>query len=353
MKKVLCISMIAFLLFNSNQVDISKIRASEYIPGGIENITNLDGSKVYRADGVDLGTDLSSNFATIRYWDNSFAYSDMYYLYEYYNKELFALISTTHPSASIGSVCVTSGLMGTLKGFEVLRGYEDSAYPLYGNQIGRNIGTSNNFVEYWPNSSNITLSGSFYKNDSRYPLAILSDNNFKISYVYNETMSLAYYVDKNGAAYQEIANGLEEYLEEVKSSENYRYRLINTDNCYYNVQNVGYEESFKMIREAILNNVPVLIGDDDFGFVSDPYDPINPGGHVMVAVATGRTKLFDHSTNAWVYVDEVIYDQGGGRYAAMPIDDVYDYFIFDIRLQKKKNMDCLIFSQDGLIYKEK
>lgn len=336
-KKLFCSFTLAFLvtgvLYNQSPI---KLHASEYIPGGTSSLVDSSGERIYKDGGLYLGEDLSASSTTIRYWDNDYAYTNMFYILEYYNRELFALISTTHTSASIGSTCVTSGIMGVLKGIEVYKNYENSAYPLYGDQIGRYISGNNNFQIYWPSTSNITLSGSFYEGDSRYPLAVLSDNNSKISHVYNESMAVAYYVDKYGASYDNIATSISKYLENTKTSDNYRYRLVNEDDCYYEVSDMGYSESYKLIRQAILDGYPVLIGDNDFLWADNPNQTGTPGGHVMVAVAAGLAQVYDTTNREWITVEEIIYDQGAGKYVAMPIDDVYDFFILDIRLQQKE-----------------
>lgn len=59
-------------------------------------------------------------------------------------------------------------------------------------------------------------------------------------------------------------------------------------------------------------------------------------GHVVVAVAAGVAQVYDCQKHQTIEVEEIIYDQGAGKYAAMPIDDVYDYFILDVKLQKRK-----------------
>lgn len=337
MKKLIYLIVLSFLIllvFDSQKMH--SVNAMEYIPGGTSSLIGSNGEKVYKAGGVYLGEDLSANETTIRYWDNEIAYLNMFYVSEYYSRQLYALISTTHPAASIGSTCVTSGIMGVLKGLEVYRNYENSQYPLYGDQIGRYIDGNNNFQIYWPNYSNITLSGNYYNNDQRYPLAVQSNTYSKISYVYNESMSVAYYVDQYGAAYEGIATSISKYLENTKTSSNYRYRLVNEEECYYKVTEVGYSQSYQMIRQAISSGYPVLIGDDDFLWTDSSDQSGTPSGHLMVAVATGRAKLFDALNSKWITVEEIIYDQGAGKYAAMPIDDVNDYFILDVRLQHKE-----------------
>ena len=56
----------------------------------------------------------------------------------------------------------------------------------------------------------------------------------------------------------------------------------------------------------------------------------------MVAVAAGVAQVYDNTNKEWITVVEIIYDQGAGKYVAMPIDDVNDFFILDIRLQQKE-----------------
>ncbi len=313
----------------------NKTLAMEYDPNWTSELVDEDGNKIYKAGGVYLGDDLSDTSVSIRYWDDYYVYEDWYYINSYFNKELLALISSTHPSANISSVCVTTGIMGVLKGIEVYKNYETSPYPLFGSQIGRYIHTKNNF-EVWQNASSIVLSGEYYKNDTRYPLAVLSDSYNKVSYVYNELIPIAYYVDIYGASYDDIVTSISNYFISAKSSDNYRYRLVNTNDCYTKLSDTEPHLAYNEIRQAIIDGYPVLIGDDDFDFVTNSSQSQNPGGHVMVAVGTGVAQIYDYTNRKWITVEEIIYDQGAGKYAAMPIYDVYDYFILDVRLQKKE-----------------
>lgn len=87
--------------------------------------------------------------------------------------------------------------------------------------------------------------------------------------------------------------------------------------------------------------VGVYLEKDDFDFVTNSTQSQNLVGHVVVAVAAGVAQVYDCQKHQTIEVEEIIYDQGAGKYAAMPIDDVYDYFILDVKLQKKKNMVLL------------
>lgn len=330
-----------FLLIQSMVLSVSlnhnfiKANATEYIPGGTESLVDVDGNKIYKAGGVYLGDDLSSTSVSIRYFDTYYVDEEWYYIYNYYAQNLYALISTIREGAQISSTCVTTGVLGVLKGIEVYKNYESNIYPLLGTNIGRPHNGINNFT-IWQNTSNITFSGNYYKNNTKYPLVILSNEYSRLSYVYNELIKIGYNVDTYGAAYSNIATAISQYFATEKTSENYRYILSNLNNCYRKVSNVGFKNAYREIRNAIIEGYPVLIGDDDFDFVTNSTQSQNPGGHVAVAVAAGVAQVYDCQKHQTIEVEEIIYDQGAGKYAAMPIDDVYDYFILDVKLQKKE-----------------
>lgn len=331
--------LVILTLFNGRN-KIEKVNAITMPEYQTLNFTDKNGNRIYTPGGIFLGQDLSDKSVTRRYWDTEIAYSDMYYVSDYYSQELYALISTTHPQANY-STCVSSAIIGTLKGIEVKYGYEDSAYPLFGDKFGRYIGAHNknnhNFATYWPSDTNIRLSGEYYKDDHDFPLATLSENYNRISYVYNEAVSVGYYAKNYGSGESSISTTVAKYLELTKTKSDYRYRLLNGDTCYNRVSSVGETEAYKQIRKAIMDGVPVMFGDDDFSWAnSGNYDNSKTGGHVMTAVGTGIAKVYDNTTKKWYDIPEIIYDQGAGDYAAMPIQDVYDYFLMDVRLQKKE-----------------
>lgn len=292
----------------------------------------------YNEGGIYLGEDLSANSVSIRYWDVDYAYVNASHVANFYNEILFAMNSTRYNSISYTAPyapCVSVASMAVLKALEVENCYETSAYPLYGTNVGRYINSNDkanhNFANYWPNSSNITLSNTYYKDDLNFPLSVLSNQYNKISYVYNEHTKLGYYIYNYGSSCSSIVTALNKYLSSEKSSSNYRYSSTTID--YNEVSSTTLASDFYNIRYQICQGNTVMIGDNDFTWAEHPSSQIS--GHAMVAVGAGIANVYDYSTKQWKEVKEIIYDQGGGKYCAMPMDDVYDYFIIDLNLQKK------------------
>ena len=295
--------------------------------------------KYYNREGGDyLGQKLTENILGERYFNYNIYSIIGSTIQNYYNQYLYALNSTSYANDFAQGPCIISAVTSVLKGLEVSKGYNESPYPLFGKNLGENYDSSdvhnNNFYNYWPDSTNITLSNNHYKNDDGFPFAVESENPYDISHVYNATIPVGYYLINTGE--ESIVTGIKNYLKNEKSNSSYRYSESIID--YYKIQvhdsSINDLQQYMKLQDFIRDGKVVLIGDNDFewagwgganGFRGDY------GGHCMLAVGWGYRRI--QTENGYLYINEIIYDQGSGKYCAIPWFDIHDFFLIDLKLQ--------------------
>ncbi len=312
--------------YGDEQISYGSVTYRLIFKDSYKNIFDENDKIIYQSGGIGLGRNLSSSYVTSRYQSLNIidAYEDGY---------AFAKMSQSYETKFDGYPCTIASLFGAVKGIELAHEFEDNSYALLGDKIGSGYKQNNNLYDYtdsnrpyhyWMCASNITLSGNNYMNTEGFPLAVETSNYNYLSYTYNEFVKLGYHVVNNGGgSFSPNKAGIEAYLNSEKSWDDYRYVLSQND--VYTVASAGEDLSFSRIEEYINKGIPVQIGDNDFKFVGD-FATSSGGGHAMLGIGVGVTNDG---------VKEVIYDQGGGNYCAMPINDVHDYWLLDIKAQEK------------------
>ena len=292
-----------------------------------KNFYDDNDNMIYQCGGIGLGSNLKDSSVPNRY-------SSFNVIVRYRQKDAFAMISYVEGSPFEAGPCSIVATLGALKGIELAHGFSDPSrysHPLIGSRIGEG---NNNTFSQWLSLDNVTISGEVYAtyNDNSY---ILSRGITNLELTYNETIRLGYYIDKNNGRYvPRNKKGVNEYLSVLKHGDDWRYVVKESTTVHLDKSCAGdgcdreatYEEGYNEITSYILKGIPVVFGDNDFEWIGS-YGS-STSGHAMLAVGTGITNDG---------VKEVIYDQGGGRYCAMPITDVRDYWLLDIKYQERCN----------------
>lgn len=242
------------------------------------------------------------------------------------------------------NICVQTATLAYLKYLEVRWGYNNSVFPLFNNNVGKYsnqaktitgyesfAGAKHNFRDYSP--SQVTLNGTYFKNDTAYPLAA-STNDYGMGDVYNELMKISYYTIKNGAGGSNIVNGINEYLQTEKSNASYRYSSTTVN--FYKATSANQDTLFNFISgNTYGKSTAVMFGDNDYQYPDEPDQSTGLGGHAMFGIYYGLSKIRKSlSSYDIVNSQEIIYDYGGGNYAAIPYYDVEDFFVIKLKLER-------------------
>lgn len=177
------------------------------------------------------------------------------------------------------------------------------------------------------NRKNLSFSSKSYKG-----FALVNEptgNNY--AYIYNKWCKMAAVMDSKGAG--TLISSLAKFLEEDSLSENknHRYTMTGTRKV---IKNLDVQSDF--IDYMTLCQSGAIGGDDNFEWPDQPHssDPLQ--GHAFIIVGWGITSKFNKRLNRYQDIAEIIYDMGGGRFAAMPSFDLCDWFDLTIKKQNKE-----------------